>query len=108
MEKIRGTPSGTATIEYDMRVSGLRPGGRYMCQWHEWKLCLSRGGSSVGCRSSGHGARGKEPRVRFPPWAIFSEGERRRVDWPEPAPRGSWIIAELCKWKIDSVGSAAT
>ena len=45
--------------------------------------------------------------TRFPPWAIFSEGERRRVDWPEPAPRGSWIIAELCKWKIDSVGSTA-
>ena len=62
------------------------------------------GGSSVGSRSSGHGARGKEPRVRFPPWAIFSEGERGRVDWPEPAPRGSWIIAELCKWKIDCVG----
>ena len=59
------------------------------------------GGSSVGCRSSGHGARGKEPRVRFPPWAIFSEGQRGWVDWPEPAPRGSWIIAELCKWKID-------
>ena len=35
------------------------------------------------------------------PWAIFSEGERGWVDWPEPAPRGSWIIAELCKWKID-------
>ena len=66
------------------------------------------GGSSVGCRSSGHGARGKEPRVRFPPWAIFSEGERGWVDWPEPAPRGSWIIAELCKWKIDSLGWAAT
>ena len=50
------------------------------------------GGSSVGCRrrrSSGHGARGKEPRVRFPQWAIFSEGERGWVDWPEPAPRGS-------------------
>ena len=46
----------------------------------------------------------KEPRVRFPPWAIFSEGERGWVDWPEPAPRGSWIIAELCKWKIDCVG----
>ena len=61
-------------------------------------------GSSVGCRSSGHGARGKEPRVGFPPWAIFSEGERGWVDWPEPAPRGSWIIAELCKWKIDCVG----
>ena len=71
-------------------------------------LCVDTGGggSSVGCRSSGHGARGKEPRVRFPPWAIFSltEGERGWVDWPEPAPRGSWIIAELCKWKIDCVG----
>ena len=42
--------------------------------------------------------------LSFPPWAIFSEGERGWVDWPEPAPRGSWIIAELCKWKIDSVG----
>ena len=36
---------------------------------------------------------------------IFSEGERRRVDWPEPAPRGSWIHRRvMASGLIDSVG----